>query len=179
MMRVCLVSLTLLVVMLYARPSSAQETAHVGLMAAFPSAVGVVWQPTTLFAVKSDFTFSQSGTDTFESSSTSVGVGIGPVFYLRKWDNLRAYLSPRFGYQRFSFTTSASSFSSPLTNNYSGSGSFGAEYLLHRHFAVFGETGLVYSRSRNVSSSTIAGPALGSGSYSWGTRTGVGTILYF
>lgn len=161
-----------------ARPSSAQETGQVGLTMSFPAAVGIIWQATDGLAIRPDFTFSQSGSDSLTTSSTSAGVGVSALFYVRKWDNLRAYVSPRFGYQRSSFTFSGSP-SSPSTSTYSGSGSFGAEYQLHRRFAVFAETGLAYSRA-NVTDTTLApGFPLNSSSHTWGTRAGVGAILYF
>jgi hypothetical protein len=168
----------LLALIVSARPSSAQETGAVGLTMSFPAAVGIIWQATDALAIRPDFTFSDSGSDSLTTSSRSTGVGVSALFYVRKWDSLRAYVSPRFGYQRSSFTFSGSP-SSPSTNTYSGSGSFGAEYQLHRRFAVFAETGLAYSRA-NVNETTLApGFPIQSSSHTWGTRAGVGAILYF
>ena len=167
-----------LVVIVSARPSSAQETGQVGLTMAFPASVGIIWQAADGLAIRPDFTFSASGSDSLATSSTSVGVGVSALFYVRKWDNLRAYVSPRFGYQRSSFTFSGSP-SSPSTSTYTGSGSFGAEYQLHRRFAVFAETGLAYGRA-NITDTTLApGFSLNTSSHTWGTRAGIGAILYF
>jgi hypothetical protein len=162
-----------------ARPSSAQETGRVGLTMAFPAAVGVIWHATDALAIRPDFTFSQSssGGASLAASSDSVGLGVSALFYVRKWDNLRAYLSPRFGYQWSSFTYPGSSPASISTNTYSGSGSFGAEYLLHRRFAVFAETGLIYSHAS--SGAAASGLSLDASSHTWGTRAGIGAILYF
>lgn len=160
-----------------ARSSSAQETGHVGLTMAFPAAVGVIWQTTDGIAIRPDFTFSQSGTSSLTTSSTAVGVGVSALFYVRKWDNLRAYLSPRFGYQRSSLTSAGSLVSSPSTTMYAGSGSFGAEYLLHRRFAVYAETGLMYGHTKTSNTSLTI--SFDSSSHTWGTRAGVGAILYF
>ena len=173
-MRAGLVMFILVGVVATARPAGAQETGQVGLTMAFPAAVGVIWHATDGLAIRPDFTFSQSGSNSFTTSSTSVGVGVSALFYVRKWDNLRAYLSPRFGYQRSSFTSAGSSLSSPSTITNSGSGSFGAAYLLHRRFAIYAEAGLAYSHTRSPSSISVD-----SSSHSWGTRAGVGAILYF
>jgi hypothetical protein len=166
----------LLALIASARPSSAQETGAVGLTMSFPAAVGIIWQATDGLAIRPDFTFSNSGSDSLTTSSTAVGVGVSALFYVRKWDSLRAYVSPRFGYQRSSFMFSGSP-SSPSTTTYSGSGSFGAEYQLHRRFAMFAETGLAYSRAN--STDTAPGVPLTTSSHNWGTRAGVGGILYF
>jgi len=180
-MRSRVVMFILATMMLFARPSSAQETGQVGLTMAFPAAVGVICHATDELAIRPDFTFSEaSSTGTALTSSTaSVGVGVSALFYVRKWDNLRAYLSPRFGYQWSSFTFQGSSPPSGSTNTYSGSGSFGAEYLLHRRFAVFAETGLVYSHAGTDGATLTPGFSLASSAHTWGLRGGVGAILYF
>ena len=164
------------IIVVSARPSSAQESSRVGLTMAFPGAVGVIWQATNGMAIRPDFTFSQSGNSPANTSSTSVGVGVSALFYVKKWDSLRAYLSPRFGYQRSSLTSS-SSFSSPSPTTYAGSGSLGAEILLHGRFAVYAETGLMYSHTKTSNTSLTI--SFDSSSHTWGTRAGVGAILYF
>jgi hypothetical protein len=149
---------------------------------AVPGAIGLIWQATDGLAIRPDLTFSQSGSDSGASltaSSTSVGVGVSALFYVRKWDDLRAYLSPRFGYQRSSVTFAGSSPLSPSTNAYSGAGSVGVEYLLHRRFAVFAETGLGYTHSDVTGATSSPALSVDSSSHTWGTRAGVGAILYF
>jgi hypothetical protein len=171
--------LALVVIVGSARPSGAQESGRVGLTMAFPAAVGVIWHATNALAIRPDFSFSQSGIDSIASSSNStVTFGVSALFYLKKWDNLRAYLSPRFGYQRVSLTSTATSVV-PVTNQYSGSGSFGAEYLLHPRFAVFAETGITYSHTNLDATTSIPGLALDSSLHNWATRAGVGAIFYF
>jgi hypothetical protein len=170
--------LFLLALIVSGRPASAQETGAVGLTMSFPAAVGIAWQATDALAIRPDFTFSNSGSDSLTTSSTAVGVGVSALFYVRKWDSLRAYVSPRFGYQRSSFTFSGSP-SAPSTNTYTGSGSVGAEYQLHRRFAVFAETGLAYSRAHSADTTLAPGVPLTTSSHTWGTRAGVGAILYF
>jgi len=170
--------LFLLALIVSARPASGQETGAVGLTMSFPAAVGIVWQATDALAIRPDFTFSNSSSDSLSTSNSAVGVGVSALFYVRKWDGLRAYLSPRFGYQRSSFAVSGS-FASPSTNTYSGSGSVGAEYQLHPRFAVFAETGLAYSRAKTGDTTLAPGFPIQSSSHTWGTRAGVGAILYF
>jgi hypothetical protein len=179
-MRLTHALLSLALVVVAARLSSAQETGHVGLTMAFPAAVGVIWQTTDHLAIRPDFTFShqEAGSAPVASSNTT-GVGVSALFYVRKWDNLRAYLSPRFGYQHVSYDLPGATSGSTMSDQYSFAGSFGAEYQLHRRFAVFAETGLIYTHSSLDFGSTIAGVSPGSTSNSWGTRAGVGAILYF
>jgi hypothetical protein len=179
---VLFVLLVLVVLVVFARPSSAQGTPRVGLTMAVPGAVGLIWHATDALAIRPDLTFSQSASDSGASlttSSTSVGVGVSALFYVRTWDNLRAYLSPRFGYKRSSVTYAGSSPLSPSSDAYSGSGAVGAEYLLHRRFAVFAETGFAYTHSDFTGTTSSPGLSLDSSSHTWGTRAGVGAILYF
>jgi hypothetical protein len=181
-MRARVVLFVLAVLVVSTRPSSAQDTGRIGLTMAVPGAIGLIWQATDGLAIRPDLTFSQSGSDSGASltaSSTSVGVGVSALFYVRKWDDLRAYLSPRFGYQRSSVTFAGSSPLSPSTNAYSGAGSVGVEYLLHRRFAVFAETGLGYTHSDVTGATSSPALSVDSSSHTWGTRAGVGAILYF
>jgi hypothetical protein len=169
----------LIVVIASARPARAQEAGQVGLTMAGPAAVGIIWQATDRLAIRPDFTFSHSSNSVPASSSSSVGIAVSALFYVRKWDDLRVYLSPRFGYQRSSFTYGDFLPSSSSMNAYSGSGSFGAEYSLDRRFAVFAETGLIYSRSSVAGRPEAPLPSLDSSTHTWGTRGGVGAIIYF
>ena len=125
------------------------------------------------------------------------------MFYVGKWDALRAYVAPRFLYSR---TRSTSEYTSerfvvpttpfaPLTpvlvttttkstgTSKSGTGLFGASYSLHERFSVFGEVGFGYTTSGSSSTSTperaLDISVLGGASHGWSTRTGVGVIFYF
>jgi hypothetical protein len=62
---------------------------------------------------------------------------------------------------------------------YSYVGSFGAEYELHRRFAVYAETGFGYSRSVDSPSSTPAFTLISFATHNWSTRAGIGAIFYF
>jgi hypothetical protein len=181
-MRLAHALLSLALVVAAGRPSNAQETGDVGLTMAFPAAVGVIWQTTDRLAIRPDFTFShqESSGSALVASSNATGVGVSALFYVRKWDSLRAYLTPRFGYQHVSQNLPGAS-GSTAQDQYSFAGSFGAEYQLHRRFAVFAETGLIYTHSSTDNTSTTAGApfSFSTTSNSWGTRSGVGAILYF
>lgn len=178
-MRCLLVLFSLALVVVSARPSNAQDVGHVGLTMAFPAAVGVTWQATDRLAIRPDFQFSQSASGSLTSSSISTAVGVSALFYVRKWDNLRTYLSPRFGYLHSSVTFTGSAVSPPSQDQYSYAGSFGAEYQLHRRFAVFGEAGLTYSHTVSDNPSGFSGASLSTTGHIWGTRAGVGAIVYF
>jgi hypothetical protein len=178
-MRLGFALLSLALVIVSARPSIAQESGQVGVTMAYPASIGVIWHATDELAIRPDFTFSNSESGSLASSTTQGGIGVSALYYVRKWDNLRAYVSPRFGYQHASLTSGSSSSLTTSSNNYSYSGSFGAEYLLHRRFAVFAETGFGYTRSTSGSSSALPALSFQSDSHNWGTRAGVGAIFYF
>lgn len=171
--------LSLALVVMSARPSNAQDVGHVGVTMAFPAAVGVIWQATDRLAIRPDFQFSQSAVGSLSSSQISTAVGVSALFYVRKWDNLRAYLSPRFGYQHQSVTTTGSLANPTSLDQYSYAGSFGAEYQLHRRFAVFGEVGLMYNHTVTDNPSSFSGGSVSTTGHIWGTRAGVGAIVYF
>ena len=86
----------------------AQERGQVGLTMGYPPAVGLVWHVTDLVAVRPEISFTSSASDptsipvlgTSTSSSSTLGVGVSALFYLWKWDALRAYVAPRFTYSR-------------------------------------------------------------------------------
>jgi uncharacterized protein YigE (DUF2233 family) len=58
---------------------------------------------------------------------------------------------------------------------------FGAQYSLSRRFAAFGEVGVSYARQSGTSTTTIGALTnrITSKGNAFGTRTGVGVILYF
>src|SRR4051812_11638492 len=94
----------LIVVILMARPSIAQEAGHVGLTMALPGSIGVIVPVSDRLAITSTFDFFASSGASDDAST--VDVEIGARFYVRKWDGLRPYVSPRFGFSRTSFTNS-------------------------------------------------------------------------
>jgi hypothetical protein len=194
---------------LSARPCAAQEPARVGLTMGYPASVGVIWHASDAVALRPELSFTHAWTDstnalpvltsTSTSESTGIGVGVSGLLYARKWDALRAYVSPRLAYSRSTGSTTSGDLVGgvpviPVTpgtpalpslptvsttiSSYLIAGSFGAEYSLARRFALFGEVG--YGYSRTSSSSATGGVAtLKLTTNATGTRTGVGVILYF
>jgi len=190
-----IVSLLMLTV---AGSARAQEHGPVGIVIAYPAAVGVVWHVSERVALRPDFSFSFNASDStntgsapFAISSTSsahgksVSVGLSALFYVKKWDALRAYFSPRFGFIRATATTTTSTtfpLGGPtdlrnLNSTYTGSGSVGAQYTLGRRFSVFGEVGVSYS---DLESSTgFATTIVETSGWSVSSRAGVGVVVYF
>ncbi|HET9360700.1 MAG TPA: hypothetical protein VFO58_13195 [Vicinamibacterales bacterium] len=151
-------------------PSSlyAQDDPAFGLVTGYPANIGVIWHVSERVAVRPDFNFTWFSTEGAfsDSDTTAIGIGISVLFYARATDQLRLYFVPRFGYGR----TSTSTPNIDPTETTQGSGSFGAQYSLHRRFAVFGEAGVLFSHATGEFTTS---------SNSWGTRTGVGVIVYF
>jgi hypothetical protein len=151
----------------------AQDAPKVGLTMGYPGSIGVLWRVADRVAVRPEITLSRStgearGSDlagvapSSTDESTGVGAGISALFYVRRSDALRAYVSPRFAYTRASTSAStggstvvALSTSNSTFQSYLTSGSFGAQYALGRRFGVFGEVGVSYSRTSTAVSSTF------------------------
>jgi hypothetical protein len=164
----------------------------------FPSAVGVVWHIADRIAVRPEISLAQASTDSTMSRSSDtnsneswqVGVGLSGLFYLARWDALRAYVSPRFAY-----THTTTTVSSPLSttdidsSSYLSTGSFGAQYSLGRRFSVFGEVGLTYTTGTTTAaaSNSLVPPIPGfptstlteSRNHGVSTRSAAGVIFYF
>ena len=104
------------------------------------------------------------------------------MFYLKKYDNVRTYVSPRVSYTRSSSTVSVSSptqgtlpdFKSTSTTT-GGAGVFGAQYSPSSRFSVFGELGLAFSHRRSGSSLVTQTVSKGN---AFGTTAGVGVVFY-
>lgn len=145
----------------------AQEPDHVGITMGFPTSVGVLCPLGAHLAIRPEFSFSHATealTETalvggalpaqsISNDANHVTAGVSVLVYVRRWDALRAYVTPRFSYSRSTGTTSSTL---PLglldvtTHEYSVGGSFGAQYSPVRHFGVFGEIGLLYTSSRDA-----------------------------
>jgi hypothetical protein len=174
--------------------ASAQDSGRIGVTMGYPTAVGVIWHVADSIAVRPEATFSGISADgTVASSSTSFGVGVSGLFYIKRWDALRAYISPRYAY---SHTSSSSTLTidppislpidlsldiSNSTSQHAIAGSFGAQYLAHQHFGVFGEIGAGVAFLKSSASTTV--PLVPSlerpTATSWGVRSSVGVIFYF
>jgi hypothetical protein len=163
--------------------AGAQEAGKAGISIGYPSAIGVLWHATESIAIRPDFTFTHTSSDT--SSGWAYGTNISVLFYLKKYDNVRAYVSPRFSYTRNS-TTSTPVVSTlpgavlvpPITitgSTTGGAGTFGVQAWSGSHFSAFGEVGIAFSQRTTESVLTGLGNLK---SKLWGTTAGVGVVFY-
>jgi hypothetical protein len=190
-------SLLLVVVsalVLVAGSAGAQEPPRKGLTLAYPLSVGLLWPVTSKIALRPELTgsrvwadstrTSQAGqaTDEASSSSWSVGAGVSALLYVRQWEGLRGYLTPRFAYTRSMTTTDVTD---NTVSQYSFSGSFGLECVLGRRFAVFAELGAAYTLQKGTntsyasSSSGTPTSAIATTTQTLAPRSGIGAIVYF
>jgi Outer membrane protein beta-barrel domain len=177
-------SLAAVILFAIASTASAQERGDAGIVMGYPAAIGVTFHLTDTIAIRPEFSFTRTSTESSvlgterTVDSWSTGVGASALFYVSRADSLRTYLSPRFSYGR---SRSDSGVNLPIdgastTNKtYSVAGSFGAQYSLSDRFSAFGEVGLAVSNSK-TRIGTLAGESSGT---SWGTRSGVGVVVYF
>ena len=154
-----------------ASPVSAQSDAKVGLAMGTPTAFSVIWHVDNRIALRPDIGFSHSTSENdvlgTEFSSTTVSPGISALFYVSSWDQVRAYVSPRYTWSHLS--ASNSSGSSQSSNAHAFAGSLGVQYTPHRRFGVYGEVGIGFSTVDAGDSSQT----------STGVRHAIGAILYF
>ncbi len=150
----------------------------------YPASIGLVYHISDKIAVRPDFAFSHSSGETdiqigtLTSDSSSFSVGVSALFYLREWDKLRTYVTPRYGFTRSSSDTDSVALGSSVhtsTTTHAFGGLFGAQYSLHRHFSVFGEVGANVTHGTGTSNSS----STTSTSTSITSRTGAGVIFYF
>ena len=161
--------------------ASAQEAGKVGVTMAFPASVGVIWHASEKIAVRPDFSFSHSSTDTSigETNSDSVNLGVSVLFYTKKWDDAAMYVAPRFLWAHGSGESRAdnSDFGSESTADaYTYSGSIGGQGWFGSRFSVFGEVGLSYTTATSDSDSPFASEVE---TKSFSLRSGVGVAIYF
>jgi outer membrane protein with beta-barrel domain len=150
---------------------------------AYPAAAGLILHVGDRVAVRPDLSFSNTSLQTTPSGTTqhssTIGAGISALFYLTRWEALRAYVSPRYGY---SYTWGTSSIVTNSTSHSSSTaitGSFGAQYALGDRFSVFAETGVGYNTTKNTIESASLLAAINNKMHGWATRSGLGAILYF
>jgi hypothetical protein len=168
-----------IMVVLASSTAAAQEAGKVGLTMGFPAAVGVIWHATPRVALRPEFTFTHSSSEglSVDSSTTAVGLGIGALFYVKKWDSVATYWTPRFAWGHATHEASSTFVvaSEVTSNTYQYSGSFGAQGWIGQRFSAFGEVGLAYQRGTSKSANT----GLRTTSDTLTTRAGVGVALYF
>jgi len=186
MMRTGRVFATLAVLACSACPTFAQDAGKIGLAMAYPAAFGIVWHATDKIAIRPSVTFGGSSTEgsatTSGGSAWNVGTTIAALFYVKKYDNVRTYISPSYRYSHTSTTIHPPSASASLVgdlnstaNTNGGAGTFGAEFAATTHFSIIGEVGFAFSRvtqkSMVVQNVTVNGK-------SWGATAGVGLVFY-
>jgi hypothetical protein len=161
----------------------AQDSPRVGITMGYPASIGVMWHFAEHVALRPEFSFSltDSSSESIindEANFWTLGTGVSVLFYSSLTENLRTYVAPRFSYGR---TSGESSNTESTTDIYTFAGMFGAQYSLSRRFAAFGEVGVSYARQSGTSTTTIGALTnrITSKGNAFGTRTGVGVILYF
>ena len=169
--------------------AGAQDTRKVGITMAYPAAVGVLWHVSPKVAIRPELSFAGTSTDTTSSSIASdssgwaIGTGVSALFYLKTYEHLRTYVTPRFTYSHTSTTSTLSSLlpgvttsKSEQTNDSTGiAGLFGAQYMLGDRFSLFGEVGFGYAHGSTTSSTATSTKITSNG---WGTRAGIGVVFY-
>jgi hypothetical protein len=164
-----------------AAAASAQDKGDAGLSVSAPQAIGIIWHASERLALRPDVTFGFSETDGegvgLDVSSKSFGVGISLLLYTRRWDDLRLYVSPRFTYSRASSDVDNSLDGADSTfSGWGLAGSVGGQYALGTRFGVFAEAGLSFASQESETASIFT---TNRSTWSFGTRTAIGGILYF
>jgi hypothetical protein len=170
-----------------ATTSFAQDRRRTGLVVTTGAAVGLILPVSERVAIRPDISFSRSRVESERSSSSevetsSVSLAASLLFTTHRWDNLSTYVSPRLSYTRSAGTSVLSSGTTSTTfettnTGYGLTGSFGVDYRLGERFAVFGETGLTFTRQTSESDVSVS---LGdTTARSFGTRSAVGVVFYF
>lgn len=189
---------SLIIVLAVSAVAHAQDQSRFGVVVAYPGSIGAEWHVSSRIAIRPDFVFSINSSDSSNTVSSpvvalvsssdarAIGVGVSALFYVKQWDALRMYVSPRFGYIRTT-NNSTTTISLPggssqelrnRNSTYVTSGSLGGQYMLGRRFSVFGEAGVAYS---DLSTSLEGGftPQIETSGWSVASRAGVGVVIYF
>jgi len=102
--------------------ADAQESRRVGVAMGYPESVAVVWHVADALAIRPELSFRSGHSDSFSdgfstatSDSTFVGVGASALLYVKTWDALRAYISPRVTFSRSKTTTETTVTFPPLS----------------------------------------------------------------
>jgi len=158
----------------------AQDKGDAGLAISVPAAIGVIWHPSNRLAIRSDVAFGVTETDgegtVPDISSRNITLGVSALFYTHRWDELRTYVSPRFTYAHATTSISAPNLGDQTLSTWGLGGSIGAQYALGTRFGVFAEAGVSYSSQQSESLSPSITDRT---TWTFGTRTAVGGILYF
>lgn len=183
--------------LLAASAASAQDAGNLGLTIAYPGRIGLLWHVSDRVAIRPAVSFTSAwGEDSISESqdftatandAKSVDFDISVLIGVAKWDDLRAYVVPRYAYNRTSssFEVTATfvpggSFESEglVFENETTSHGFGAavglQHALHERFSVFAEAGLRYDHAttRFERANTAVQKAVSSSAF-------VGAVFYF
>src|SRR5262245_20313371 len=158
--------------------AGAQDTSKVGITMGYPGSVGLLWHATDSVAIFPAITFNHSSSEgTPRSDGWSFGLDLGARFYLKKYDNVRTYISPRFSYTHTS-TSLAGTGAPPLdltSNSTGGAGTFGAQFAASPRFSVYGEAGISFAHRTSKTKGIFPSSSKGT---TWGTVAGVGIVFY-
>ena len=185
MIRVARLSSLVTIAVMMCGTARAQEPGKIGITMGYPAAVGVLWEARKAIAIRPVITFAGASSDTngltSQSSNWSVGVNLSALLYVKKYDNVRTYVSPSYRYSHSSTsltpsTTIQGSVSNVETsvNSNGAGGTFGAEYAPGSRVRIYGEVGVAFTHM--TGSSPTAG--LNISGNSWGTIAGVGFVFY-
>jgi hypothetical protein len=182
-----LLSCLMLVTGLVTSTARAQDAGKIGITMGYPASVGILWQAANAIAVRPVISF---GGATAESTATasgthnwSLGTTISALFYLKKYDNVRTYVSPSYRYSHSTTTITPSASAQPglpsvdsTANTHGASGTFGAEYAPGSRARIYGEVGFVYGHTTTHASAVTN--LLSTSGNTWGTTAGVGFVFY-
>jgi hypothetical protein len=160
--------------------AQAQEPGDTGLTISVPSAIGMIWHASDRLAIRPDFGFGFNGSDGEgvgpDSSAKNFTVGLSALLYTHRWEELRLYVSPRFVYSYGSTSTERSVLGDSTQSSWGVTGSVGGQYALGTRFGVFAEAGVGYATQTSESGSPIR---IDRTTWTFGTRTAIGGMLYF
>ena len=166
--------------------AGAQEHGKTGVTIGYPGDIGILWHASDSVAIRPTFTFNHTSSTSAAGSTTDgwgSGFEVSALLYLRKFDNVRTYVSPQFTYSHGSTTSKSNNATTSTitvdtgTNAMGGAGAFGAQYTASAHFAVYGELGVAFSHQKTTFAPSIANGTTTTG-IGWGTFAGVGIVFY-
>jgi hypothetical protein len=163
----------------------AQDKGDAGISMGYPSTIAFVYHLSDRVAVRPAISFIRTASDTnsafgdiISSRSLTYDVSVSGLFYVGRWDKVRAYVGTGYSYRRSGGSidsTDLPTFDRSTLVAHAVSGSFGAQYALHERLSVFGEAGIQYSRSGSESSLGVDDDRFRATS----SRTAVGVVFYF
>ena len=195
--RAAILALASIALLSSATRANAQDKGDAGISMGYPTSIGFVFHVSDRFALRPEIDFNRSTSErdsTFTDLSTKTWafeIGISGLCYVGRWDKVRAYVSPSYGYRRAEASVSGSALDLPTLPGLPGlefpdnqtststvhtfARSFGAQISLHDRFTVFGEAGISFSTQQSRSGFSVSD----SDSKAVGSRTAVGVVFYF